>query len=272
MRFARIVGGSDYGALPAVVFDPKHFVQMLSGRPVFRPAKDTALLHLGHPLFRHALGLFARARFPGGHQGVSASRWTVRVGQHPPRVRRVACFSPSRSSPSTNCANRSTIGSGLSVCRYVRVRSVEPLEPVPPGDDSPSESVVEEARSAASGEPLARGGSRAARRYWSAWRAGVTSRVEQQLRAAAKAALATEKERFRHRLKEVERAMQETTLQKLERERDRASRRDAPGSAVPGVDAGQGAGAARPRRGTSPPSPSLSGAPRSSSSRNRHGC
>ena len=68
---------------PRAVFDPKHFVQMLSGRPVFRPAKDTALLHLGHPLFRHALGLFARARFPGGHQGVSASRWTVRVGNIP---------------------------------------------------------------------------------------------------------------------------------------------------------------------------------------------
>jgi hypothetical protein len=48
-----------------------------------------------------------------------------------------------------------------------------------------------------------------------------TKRVEQQLGAAAKAALANEKERFRHRLKEVERAMQETTLQKLEREREK---------------------------------------------------
>src|SRR6202008_2865078 len=78
--------GRDQGALPAVVFDPRHFVQVLSGRPVFRPAKDTVLLHLGHPMFRQALGLFARARFPGGHQGGATSRWTVRVGDVPTGV------------------------------------------------------------------------------------------------------------------------------------------------------------------------------------------
>jgi hypothetical protein len=36
------------------------------------------------PLFREALSLFARARFPGGHQRVSASRWTVRFESMPP--------------------------------------------------------------------------------------------------------------------------------------------------------------------------------------------
>lgn len=75
--------GQEQGALPAVVFDPKHFVQVLSGRPVFRPARDTVLLYLSHPLFRQALGLFARARFPGGHQGGLVSRWAVRYGDVP---------------------------------------------------------------------------------------------------------------------------------------------------------------------------------------------
>jgi hypothetical protein len=48
-----------------------------------------------------------------------------------------------------------------------------------------------------------------------------TSRIEQQLGLAAEAALTNEKERFRHRLNEVQRASNETTLQKLERERDK---------------------------------------------------
>ncbi|MFI5246761.1 MAG: DNA helicase, partial [Gemmatimonadales bacterium] len=49
----------------------------------------------------------------------------------------------------------------------------------------------------------------------------LTSRIESQLGDARDAALRSERERFRHRLKEVERAIQETTLAKLERERDR---------------------------------------------------
>ncbi|HPQ40239.1 MAG TPA: DISARM system SNF2-like helicase DrmD, partial [bacterium] len=72
------------GALPSVVFNPEFFIQHDSGRPVFRPSKDTVLLHLGHPVFRHALNLFARARFPGGSAGFSATRWIVRHGELPP--------------------------------------------------------------------------------------------------------------------------------------------------------------------------------------------
>jgi hypothetical protein len=67
--------------LPALVFDPEHFVQLRNGRPIFRPERDTALLHLGHPLFHRALAAFARARFPGG-DGM-ATRWTFRRGPVP---------------------------------------------------------------------------------------------------------------------------------------------------------------------------------------------
>jgi hypothetical protein len=66
------------GPLPAVVFDPAFFIDVRSGRPVFRPRRDTALLHLGHPLFQRALASFARSRFAGARAG--ASRWTVRRG------------------------------------------------------------------------------------------------------------------------------------------------------------------------------------------------
>lgn len=69
--------------LPHLVFDPEFFIEERLGRPVFRPSKDTVLLHLGHPLFRHALAKFARLRFPGSDEQLWASRWTVRRGPVP---------------------------------------------------------------------------------------------------------------------------------------------------------------------------------------------
>lgn len=211
--------GRDQGALPAVVFDPRHFVQVLSGRPVFRPAKDTVLLHLGHPLFRQALALFARARFPGGHQGGSVSRWTVRYGDVPSGVDAILLVTVEELA--VNELREPFHHWVRSVRLPVRKGTLgDPLEAVPPGDDDPPESPVEEAavELAASlwlevGPELPPLLERMATE--------ATKRVEQQLGAAAKAALANEKERFRHRLKEVERAMQETTLQKLEREREK---------------------------------------------------
>jgi superfamily II DNA or RNA helicase len=69
------------GALPHAVFDSDFFIDRTGKRPVFRPRKDTVLLHLGHPLFQRALASFARARFAGASSG--ASRWTVRQGDVP---------------------------------------------------------------------------------------------------------------------------------------------------------------------------------------------
>lgn len=71
-----------HGPLPALVFDPAAFIDASRGRPVFRPTKDTVLLHLGHPVFRHALALLAQARFASGDDPVS-SRWLVRRGPVP---------------------------------------------------------------------------------------------------------------------------------------------------------------------------------------------
>ena len=72
------------GAMPWLVFDNRYFIQQVNGRPVFRPSPDTVLLHLGHPLFRQALGVFARLRFPGGQTDYQApSRWTVTEGTVP---------------------------------------------------------------------------------------------------------------------------------------------------------------------------------------------
>lgn len=70
------------GALPALVFDPLFYIETQNGRPVFRPRRDTTLLHLAHPLFHRALASFARARFPGGADH-TVSRWVVRRGPIP---------------------------------------------------------------------------------------------------------------------------------------------------------------------------------------------
>jgi len=77
----RLDGGRGPGPVPALVFDAERLVETVSGRPVFRPRRDTVLLHLGHPLYQRALAEFARRRFPGPG---AASRWTVRRGPVPP--------------------------------------------------------------------------------------------------------------------------------------------------------------------------------------------
>lgn len=77
----RTAGGAP-GALPALLFDPRGLVehQPGSGRPVFRPRRDTALLHLAHPLVERMLARFARERYPGVG---TATRWTARRGPVP---------------------------------------------------------------------------------------------------------------------------------------------------------------------------------------------
>jgi len=70
------------GGIPNLVFDAAHFMVVSGGRPVFRPTKETTLLHLGHPMFRQALAKFARLRFPGS-QDLGATRWCARVGGVP---------------------------------------------------------------------------------------------------------------------------------------------------------------------------------------------
>jgi superfamily II DNA or RNA helicase len=210
--------GSNPGALPALVFDPRHFVQVLSGRPVFRPARDTVLLHLGHPLFRHALALLARARFPGGHQGDSASRWTVRTGRVPPGAEAVLVLTVEELAVNelrepfhhwVRSVHLPVSGGGLG----------EPLEAVLPGDEDLPDSPVEE-------RDIQR-----ARDLWLEVSVELpalvrrmadeaTKRFKQQLANAAQRARAAEEQRFRDRIKEVERAIRATTLQRLERERD----------------------------------------------------
>ncbi len=72
------------GALPALAFDPQTFVVSVGGRPVFRPRRDTLLMHLGHPMLQKALSALTRLRFPGQSGSErEASRWAVHRGDVP---------------------------------------------------------------------------------------------------------------------------------------------------------------------------------------------
>lgn len=74
--------GARVGRMRKLTFDSKNLIISLGGRPVFRPRKDTLLVHLGHPLILKSLSTLTRQRFPGAG-GRSASRWSVRRGPIP---------------------------------------------------------------------------------------------------------------------------------------------------------------------------------------------
>ncbi len=62
----------------AVAFDPDAFLRPVGPRKVFRPRRDTAFLHLAHPLIERGLATLSRLRFPGGAQELH--RWSIRRG------------------------------------------------------------------------------------------------------------------------------------------------------------------------------------------------
>ena len=73
--------GGVQGAVPALAFSPEPFIERLGDLSVFRPRKEALLVHLAHPIMRHALGVLARQRYTGA--GAEASRWVARYGGVP---------------------------------------------------------------------------------------------------------------------------------------------------------------------------------------------
>jgi hypothetical protein len=206
------------GPLPQIVFDPQHFIEVIQDRPVFRASKDTVLLHLGHPLFRHALGRFARLRFPGGDEVHPISRWTCRVGGVAPGVDAMVLLTVEEMAVNDL---REPFHHWVRTYRFA-VKNGElsgPLPYLPPSDDRTA--------TVAAGDQAVQ----KARDIWNEVDAdlraftkkqaeSLTAGLQQLLEQAGKDALKDEKERFAHRLKEVQRAMSETSIARLEKERD----------------------------------------------------
>ena len=75
--------GAGVGRMPGLAFDAGTFIQTVGGRPVFRPRRDTVLMHLAHPMMQRALTALTRQRFPGSGLEREASRWSVTQGEVP---------------------------------------------------------------------------------------------------------------------------------------------------------------------------------------------
>ena len=68
------------GPMPSLAFSTDPFMERLDRLTVFLPRSDALLMHLAHPLVQRSLGTLARRRYPGEAQ---VSRWTVRLGDVP---------------------------------------------------------------------------------------------------------------------------------------------------------------------------------------------
>jgi superfamily II DNA or RNA helicase len=208
--------GALAGALPGLIFDPALFLEDLQGRPVFRPRRDTALLHLGHPLLRHALATFARLRFPGSHEHVTASRWTVRRGIVPAGAEALILLSVEELAVNEL---REPFHHWVRTLRVPVVSGdLAPLAPYqPPADDIGPELAARPAdhdrardlwnQLAPDLRDLVRAHARA-----------IEDRIAQALAAGRDQAMADARDALQARIAEVKKSIRSTTLDKLRRE------------------------------------------------------
>ncbi|MCZ7682473.1 MAG: SWF/SNF helicase family protein [Sandaracinaceae bacterium] len=260
-------GSALSGALPSMVFDAAHFIEEKLGRPVFRPAKDTVLLHLGHPLFRHALGNFARLRFPGRGDGVSATRWAVRRGPIPKGSDVLLLLTVEEMAVN---ALREPFHHWVRTLR-IPVTG-EKLGAVLPWSSPHSDG--------ATAEPPEREDIDGARELWEALEydvrdllraraAELESIIQRALDAGRDAAITDARAMFEGRIQEVRESIRKTTIKSIEKERDELIARRSQAFLFPGDGARVRAEDHEPRRGAEAPPPPRRRAPRDAHARAR---
>jgi superfamily II DNA or RNA helicase len=210
----RLGSGPNKGSLPALVFDPRYFIEHRNGRPIFRGSKDTVLIHLGHPLYQQALASYARARFPGEQQ---ASRWTVSVASLPADVEVLLVLTVEELAVNEL---REPFHRWIRTLRYpIQARRLGSRLPHIPAAEDSRDRVVTEGELVQRSQDLWDEIEPEVRSEVGNWSRELSQRIRQLLKTQQGAAVKEEKARFVHRIREVERAMQENTLQKLEKER-----------------------------------------------------
>jgi len=204
--------GGPKGPLAALVFDPEHYVAMRSGRPVFLPEPDSKLLHLGHALYHRVMSVFARYRFPGGPE--AATRWAVRTSKDVPQ----GCDAVVRITLEELAVNELR-----EPCHHwVRTLAL-PVRGGALGDSLPHRPAADWSTSDASSD------TGQAREVWDDVESDLKKRVAAlatertkelgaRLESARKRVEKLEKERFDRRRKELEKAMAENQLKKLQDE------------------------------------------------------
>ncbi len=69
-----------HGGTRSLAFDPDSLLRQVGGRGVFSPRQEVALLHLAHPMIERTLRVLTQHRLPGPNE---RARWTVRRGGVP---------------------------------------------------------------------------------------------------------------------------------------------------------------------------------------------
>jgi superfamily II DNA or RNA helicase len=206
--------GGASGPLLALVFDPSHYIQARNGRPVYIPEPDSRLLHLGDAIFHRVMSTFARYRFPGGPS--AATRWGVRMGGVPAGADALVLLT----------VEELAVNELREPCHHW-VRTLA----FPVVDEALGEALPHRPADSWSCQPVA-GDRNAAREIWDGIeddvKAAVTA-LQHQLSASLTARLNDsgrvvrdlEKRRFERRRKELERAIGENQLAKLQKEADK---------------------------------------------------
>lgn len=207
--------GGPAGPLLALVFDPAHYVRphdgTPNGRPVYTPEPDSRLLHLGDALYHRVMSTFARYRFPGGPS--AATRWTVRSGELPAGADALVLLT----------VEELAVNDLREPCHHW-VRTLA----LPVRGDLLGEPLPHRPAGKWESHPVA-GNREAARELWDEVGDAVKDRVRTlqteltaslvaQLQASGKAVREREKKRFDRRRRELERAIGENQLAKIEKE------------------------------------------------------
>lgn len=200
--------GGPAGPMLALVFDPAHYVQTRSGRPVYLPEPDSRLLHLGDALYHRVMSTFARYRFPGGP--TAATRWTVRTGGVPEGADALILLT----------VEELGVNELREPCHHW-VRTIA----LPVRGDVLGEPLPHAPPSAWSGPPTV-GDRSAARDAWDdvgddvkqrvvSLQHQLTSTLRQRIQQAGKVVMDAERKRFEKRRKELERAIGDNQLARI---------------------------------------------------------
>ena len=196
-----------------IAFSPAPFMERRGDLDVFKTRPDALLMHLAHPMMKRALGMLAKRRHPG-EGGVS--RWTVRLGGVPPGAEGLILLSIEELG--VNELRESshhwirTVGFPVRNGRTGRPLMNLSRDALGIGRATMKPADWDQARD------LLGDADRDLRRWLRQHQNDLTKRLRDQLRQDADAAREREDKRYRQREGEVSTLIEESTVQRLERE------------------------------------------------------
>lgn len=201
------------GCVPYLTFSIKPFIEKYGEREVYKPRKDTLMLHQGHPLMQKAIGTLVRKRYPGAH---SVSRWTVCLSDIPSEYEAVIHLHVEELGVNQL---RETFHHWVSTHRIPVQQGElgEPLSHIPSSDCRFSNHTIDPAVEQKA-QNLLYDLEPDLQDYVQQYRENINEKIQKQLEEDGKQAREDEQQRFQSRQGEISTLITETTIQKLEKE------------------------------------------------------